>query len=135
MNLFFEGYCLRSILTQPPDIPHKVSFANAFSFTLKARFVPKIFQFLSQRFGHVGKLVDQKDKVNFKIYGVTTWKINNCNTHIAQYIKMCLYINQTIKFGQLIECNIRNISLKNHTQNVMEKLFPDPFLKNKTATV
>ena len=38
--------------------------------------------------------------------------------------------NQTMKSGQLIECNMRNISLKNHTQNMMEKLVPDPFLKN-----
>ena len=28
-----------------------------------------------------------------------------------------------MKFGQLIEYNIRNILLKNHTQNMVEKLF------------
>ena len=39
--------------------------------------------------------------------------------------------NQGIKFGQLIEYNIGTILLKNHTQNVVEKLFPDPYLKNK----
>ena len=33
-----------------------------------------------------------------------------------------------MKFGQLIECNMKNIFLKNPTQNVMEKLFPDPFM-------
>ena len=37
--------------------------------------------------------------------------------------------NQAMKFG-IIEYNMRNIFLKNHTQNVLEKLFPDPFLKN-----
>ena len=37
--------------------------------------------------------------------------------------------NQTMKFGQLIECNIIIIFLKNHTQNEVEKLVPDPFLK------
>ena len=37
--------------------------------------------------------------------------------------------NQTMKFGQLIEYNMRNIFLKNHTQNVLEKLFPDPYPK------
>ena len=31
-----------------------------------------------------------------------------------------------MKFGQLIE----RFFLKNHTQNVMEKLAPDPFLEN-----
>ena len=35
-----------------------------------------------------------------------------------------------MKFGQLIEYNMRNTFLKNHTQNVVEKLVLDPFLKN-----
>ena len=34
-------------------------------------------------------------------------------------------------FGQLIECNMRNIFLKNHTQNAMKILFPDLSLKNQ----
>ena len=33
-----------------------------------------------------------------------------------------------MKFGQLIEYNMRNI-FKNPTQNALEKLFPDPYLK------
>ena len=37
--------------------------------------------------------------------------------------------NQTMIFSQLIECNIIIIFLKNHTQNEVEKLVPDPFLK------
>ena len=37
--------------------------------------------------------------------------------------------NQTIRFSPLIEYNMRNIFLKNHSQNVRKKLFPDPFLK------
>ena len=36
-----------------------------------------------------------------------------------------------MKFGQLIEYNMTHIFLENHTQIVVEKLFPDPFLKNK----
>ena len=39
--------------------------------------------------------------------------------------------NQTMKFCQLIEYNMRNIFLKNNSQNVVEKLFPDPFLKSQ----
>ena len=40
--------------------------------------------------------------------------------------------NQTMKFGQLIEYNMKNIFFKkNNTQNVGKKLFPDPFLKNQ----
>ena len=37
--------------------------------------------------------------------------------------------NETIKFGQLIQHNMIIFFLKNHTQNVIEKLFLDPFLK------
>ena len=40
------------------------------------------------------------------------------------------YGNQTMKLGQLIEHNMRN-NFENHSQNVVEKLFPDPFLKNQ----
>ena len=35
--------------------------------------------------------------------------------------------NQTMRFGQLIEFNVRKIFLKNHAQNMMEKLALDPF--------
>ena len=37
--------------------------------------------------------------------------------------------NRTMKFGQLIEYNMKTFFLKNHTQNMMEKAFPDSFLK------
>ena len=33
-------------------------------------------------------------------------------------------------FGQLKGYNIRSIFLENRTQNVLEKLVPDPFIKN-----
>ena len=42
--------------------------------------------------------------------------------------------NQTMKCGQLIEYNMRTFLLKNHTQNTLKKLFPDPFLKNQNWT-
>ena len=38
--------------------------------------------------------------------------------------------NQTKKFGQLIEYNMI-FFLKNHTQNMVEKLVPDPFVKSQ----
>ena len=59
---------------------------NAFYFTLKALFVLKVFKFLSWVFGHIEKRLDQKDNVNFKIYGVTCLT-NNCNADIAPYLK------------------------------------------------
>ena len=36
-----------------------------------------------------------------------------------------------MKFGQLIQYKMRKIFRKNHTENAVEKLFPDPFLKNQ----
>ena len=39
-------------------------------------------------------------------------------------------VNQTMKFGQLIEYNMSNIFLKNHTENVEEKLVPYHLLEN-----
>ena len=60
---------------------------NAVYFTLKALFVLKIFKILSSLFGHVKKWLDWKNKVNFKIFDVTTLLTNNCNTYIARYLK------------------------------------------------
>ena len=54
-------------------------------------------------------IVDKKDIVNFRFYNVTAWLKNNCNAHIAQYRKS--KGNQKMKFGQLIESNMRNIFL------------------------
>ena len=83
---------------------------NAFYFTLKALLVLKIFKLLSWIFGHVEKRLDEKDKVNFKTYNITTWLISNCNTHIDQYLQY--KANQAIKFVQLIEHKMRNIFLE-----------------------
>ena len=60
---------------------------NSFCFTLKALFVLKIFKYVSCLFGHLAKRLNKKDKVSFKFCGVTAWLTNNCNTHIAQYLK------------------------------------------------
>ena len=47
---------------------------------------------------------------------------------ISQEVKTT---NQAMKFGQSIEYNMRTVLLKNHTQNVLEKLFQDPYLKSQ----
>ena len=49
--------------------------------------------------------VNNKSKVNFKIYDVTNCITNNYNAHIIWRSKD----NQTIKFDHLIEYNIKNI--------------------------
>ena len=110
---------------------------NANYFKLKALFVLNIFKILSLLFGDVEKQPDQKDKVNFKIYDVTTWVQHGKQT-IAIYIFPNISRskgNQTMKFNQLTEYNMKNIFLKNYTKSVAEKLFPDPFLKIKIEQI
>ena len=58
---------------------------------LKAFFFLYMFTFLSWLFGYVEKRLDKKAKVKFKIYDVTGWTTNNCNTHIAQKLTVALY--------------------------------------------
>ena len=54
---------------------------------LKALFVLKIFTFLSWRFGHVWERLHEKAEVDFKIYFVADWAVNNnYNKPIAQYL-------------------------------------------------
>ena len=36
--------------------------------------------------------------------------------------------NQIMKFGQIIECNVRNILFKNHIENDTGRIFTDLFL-------
>ena len=99
-----------------------------FYFTLKAFFILKIFYKLSSYFFIlVKKQLDQKDKVDFKIYDVTSWLINNCNKHIDQYLKK--KANQAIKFGQLIVYNMRNIFLEKSHKKVDQETIPRPFSK------
>ena len=74
----------------------------------------------------------KKDKVNFKIYEFTIWEKSSC-IHILPNISKNKG-NQTVKFGQLIECSVKNIFLKNHTQNLMQKLSQNLFLKNQNWT-
>ena len=51
-----------------------------FMLFVKRAFCPDLFD-------HVGKRLDKKGKVNFKIYDATALEANNCNTHISQYLK------------------------------------------------
>ena len=39
--------------------------------------------------------------------------------------------NQTMKLGQSIEYNMRDLFQKKHIQNVAEKIVPDPFINNQ----
>ena len=60
---------------------------NDFYFNLKSLFVLKIFKFLPSLFGHVEKRLIRKLRLILKLKTSLTGKKNNCNTHIAQYLK------------------------------------------------
>ena len=65
--------------------------------------------------------------VSFETYDVTTWLKNNA-MHILPNITRTKG-NQTMKFGQLIEYNMRNIFLeKSYTKCAGENI-PRPFSK------
>ena len=76
-----------AILHLKPNESSLKVMKNVFYFIFKALFIHKIFKFLSCLFGRVETRLDLKDKVNFKIYEVTTWLRNNCNTDIDHYFK------------------------------------------------
>ena len=88
---------------------------NAFYFILRALFVLKIFSFCHDFLVLQEKRLNQKDKVNFKIRDITTW-LTKVAIHIFPNISRSK-CNQTLKLGQLIEYNKRNIFLKNYAEN------------------
>ena len=51
--------------------------------------------------------LDQKNKVNFETFNVTTWLTNNNNRHMSNISRS--KDNQTMKFSHLIEYHKRNI--------------------------
>ena len=79
---------------------------NAFYFTLKAVFVLKMF---------------------VKIYDVTSWLKNN-SIHILPNISRSKG-NQTMKFDQLIEYNMRNIFVEKSYTKCAGEIIPRPLSK------
>ena len=98
---------------------------NAFYFTLKALFFLKIFKFLSCLFGPVEKNSSIRETRLVSKSMTSQPGQQTIAIHTLPNISRSKG-NQTMKFNQLIEHNMRN-----HTQNVLEKLFPDPYLKNQ----
>ena len=89
----------------------------------------RYLNFCPNAFGHVGKRLDKKASVNFKIYEVTIWETNNYNTTLLNISRS--KGNQTMKFDQLIEYKMRNNFIKKSSQNVVEKLVPDSFRNDR----
>ena len=72
---------------------------NAFYFILKALFVLKMLKFFTNFSGYVGKWLDKRAKVNFKIYDVTNWNIifickkSNQSAPQFQHVLLALDLN------------------------------------------
>ena len=89
---------------------------NAFHIILKALFALKVFKSFFQFFVYLEKRLDEKEKAkNVKMYIISIITISKCVTlqpiiaiHILPNISRNEAI-QKLKFGQLIEHNIRNI--------------------------
>ena len=71
--------------------------------------------------------------VNFKIYGVTDLTTNNYNTHIVNILGS--KGNQTKKFDQLIEYNIRHIFLEKSYTKYIQRTSPRPFYKKSNFSI
>ena len=76
---------------------------------MKNVFYFMIFTVLSELSGYAEEHLDEKAKINLKIYDVKDWTTNNYNIHIANISRS--KGNETMKFGQLKEYNTRNIFL------------------------
>ena len=74
------------------------------------------------------KWLDEKDKLNFKIYDVTTWLTNNYNSHIAQYLT-----KERQPDNEIWSVNTEIFFFKNHPKNVVGRRAPHLFLTFKKA--
>ena len=83
---------------------------------LKALFVLQIFTFLSCVFGYIEKWFDKK----------LIRQLQHILPHISRSKD-----SKTKKFGLLNNITRERLFLKNHTQNVVGNLVPDPFIKIK----
>ena len=71
------------------------------------------------------KRLDQKRKINFKIYNGTDCLTNNYSLHVAQYLTKG---NQKMKLGQLIEYDKKSIFLQESCRKQAGRLAPGLFL-------
>ena len=106
---------------------------NAFYFTSKYLKIFKIINFLFWLFGHVAKRFHQKDKVNFKFCDVTASSTKSV-IHILLSI-LRKKGNQTMKFGQLIQYNMRNTFLEKSYRECGGETGPRPFSEKLKSSI
>ena len=76
---------------------------------------------------------DKKDQNNFKIYDVTAWEANNCNTHIALYLKKQRQSDNEIWSVNTIQHE--NIFLEKSYKSCGEETSRTPFSKKSKLSV
>ena len=64
-------------------------------------------------------------KVNFNFYDVTALLTNNCNTILPNILRS--KGNQAMKFGQLIEYNMKKVFFEKSSTNCGGETSPRPF--------
>ena len=106
---------------------------NAFYFTLNTLFFLKIFKFLSSIFGHVEKQLDQKNKLISKFMTSQSGK-QTIAIHTLPNISR-IKGNQTMKFGQSIEYDMRNTFLKKSYAKCGGETISRPFSKKPKLNV
>ena len=132
-----DFFCMISPTLKPGShLPKKLSYLRdwepfkndekCFYFVSKAFFVLKIFKFLSRHFGH------RKNSLIRKISSTSKFMtphlgLQTIPVQILPNISQCKG-NQTMKFGQLIEHNKRNIFFKNYAEYEVGRLVPGHFL-------
>ena len=100
---------------------------NYFYFTLKVLFLPMIFKFLFLLFGRINKRFDQKDRLISKFMMLQSGT-QIIAIHILPNITRSKD-NETLKFGQLTEDNMRNIFLEKSYTKRSGEIIPRPYSK------
>ena len=99
---------------------------KCFYFVSKTFFVLKIFKFLSRHFGHRKNSLIRKIRSTSK-FMTPNPGLQTIPVQILPNISQCKG-NETMKFGQLIEHNKRNIFFKNYAEYEVGRLVPGHFL-------
>ena len=106
---------------------------NAFYFTSEALSVLKRFKFLSLLFGHVLNGLIKKIGL-ISSFMTSEPGSQTIVIHILPNISRSEG-NQTIKFGQLIECNMRNIFLEKSCTKCGGETSPRPFSEKSKLSI
>ena len=101
---------------QQRDFSEELSFTFCFFLLF-----PHLCNFLVQTCRVIVSGLHSHSKFINKMYDVSIWLTNNYNTHIVQYLTN--KNKQTMKFGQLIDYNKKNIFLQKHLFLFFKKLY------------